>query len=44
VGYDVQVRQSGELVGRARRAARCVPEVRFGFKRLTCRVLRRANG
>ncbi len=44
VGYDVQVRQSGELVGRARRAARCAPEVRFGFKRLTCRVLRRANG
>jgi hypothetical protein len=44
VGYDVQVRQSGELVARVRRAARCDPEVRFGFKRLTCRVLRKRNG
>lgn len=44
VGYDIQIRQSGELLARVRRAARCRPEVRFGFKRLTCRVLRSRNG
>src|SRR5919107_523169 len=44
LGYDIQVRQSGELLARVRRAARCRPEVRFGFKRLTCRVLRSRDG
>jgi hypothetical protein len=44
LGYDIQIRQSGELLARVRRAARCRPEVRFGFKRLTCRVLRSRNG
>jgi hypothetical protein len=44
LGYDVQIRQSGALLARVRRAARCRPEVRFQFKRLTCRVGRSKNG
>jgi hypothetical protein len=45
VGYDIQVRQSGSLVARIRRAARCgkVPNG-FGERFYRCRVVRRKNG
>ena len=44
VGYDITIRQSGALLARVRRAARCRPQVVFSFKRLTCRVQRSRNG
>jgi hypothetical protein len=45
LGYDIQVRQSGRLVGRVRRAARCgkVPNG-FGERFYSCRVVRKKNG
>jgi hypothetical protein len=45
VGYDIQVRQSGLLVARIRRAARCgkVPNG-FGERFYRCHVVRRKNG
>jgi hypothetical protein len=45
VAYDIQVRQSGRLVARVRRAARCgkVPNG-FGERFYRCRVVRRKNG
>ncbi len=45
LGYDIQVRQSGRLVARVRRALRCgkVPNG-FGERFYRCRVVRRANG
>jgi hypothetical protein len=43
-GYDVQVRQSGELLARVRRAARCRPAVINLFKTMICRVVRKKNG
>ena len=45
IGYDIQVRQSGRLVARVRRAARCgkVPNG-FGERFYRCRVVRRKNG
>jgi hypothetical protein len=45
LGYDIQVRQSGRLVGRVRRAARCgkVPNG-FGERFYRCREVRRTNG
>lgn len=44
LGYDVQVRQSGELLARVRRAARCRPAVVNLFKTMICRVVRKKNG
>jgi hypothetical protein len=45
VGYDVQVRQSGRLVGRIRRAARCgAKRNRFNVRVYRCHVVRRENG
>jgi hypothetical protein len=45
IGYDIQVRQSGRVVARVRRAARCgkVPNG-FGERFYRCRVVRRQNG
>jgi hypothetical protein len=45
LGYDVQVRQSGRLIARVRRALRCgkVPNG-FGERFYRCRVVRRQNG
>jgi hypothetical protein len=45
LGYDIQVRQSGRLVARVRRAARCgkVP-IGFGEWFYRCHVVRRKNG
>jgi hypothetical protein len=45
LAYDIQVRQSGQLVGRVRRAARCgkVPNG-FGERFYRCYVVRRKNG
>jgi hypothetical protein len=45
LGYDIRVSQSGRLVGRVRRAARCgrVPNG-FGERFYRCRVVRRKNG
>jgi hypothetical protein len=44
-GYDIQVRQSGQLVGRVRRAFRCgkVPNG-FGERFYRCHMVRRKNG
>lgn len=45
LGFDIQVRQSGELVARVRRAARCRKEPNgFGERFYRCRVVRRENG
>ena len=41
IGYDIQVHQSGRLVGRVRRAARCGKLVPL---RYYCRLVRRRNG
>ena len=45
VGYDVQVRQSGEVVGRARIASRCRKEPNGYAERFyRCRPVRRKLG
>ncbi|HEY1275788.1 MAG TPA: hypothetical protein VGF25_12790 [Thermoleophilaceae bacterium] len=45
LGYDIQVRQSGRLVGRVRRAARCSSKPnRYDVKVFRCKVVRRKNG
>jgi hypothetical protein len=45
MGYDIQVRQSGRLVARVRRALRCgkVPNG-FGERFYECRAVRKKNG
>ena len=42
-GYDVQVRQSGRLVARVRRAVRCRTVRNFGGTRSVCRAVRASN-
>jgi hypothetical protein len=45
LGFDIQVRQSGRLVARVRRAFRCAAKPnRFDVRVYRCRVVRRKNG
>ena len=43
LGYDIQVRQSGRLVGRVRRVVRCRRDPQF-FNNLVCRTVKKKNG
>jgi hypothetical protein len=43
LGYDIQVRQSGRLVARARRVVRCRKDPQF-FNNLVCRTVKKRNG
>jgi hypothetical protein len=43
LGYDIQVRQSGRLVGRVRRVVRCRKDPQF-FNNLVCRTVKKRNG
>ena len=40
LGYDIQVRQSGRLVARVRRAVRCRKDPQF-FNNLVCRTVKK---
>jgi len=43
LGYDIQVHQSGRLVGRVRRVVRCRKDPQF-FNNLVCRTVKKKNG